>query len=159
MINSFFYFFFNSMKYYESFNEVKRRCICFIGLSKKKIFLVLIAVMLVMTIMSVSATDIKDDQNLTDNNDDIVLSSGSSDEIIADGEESFSNLQSDINSASDSITLNRDYKFTTGDDINGVKINKKITINGNGHTIDASNSARVFNITGNNVIFDYEVSE
>ena len=114
------------------------------------------ALVLVMTIMGVSATDIEDDQNLTDDNAEIVLSSDSSDEILSDGELSFSQLELSISKANEgsSIDLTRDYKYSDGDLISGIEISKKITINGNGHSIDGAGVARIFNITGDGVILN-----
>ena len=41
--------------------------------------------------------------------------------------------------------------------VNGIVINRSITINGNGHTINANNQARIFNVTNyvnfNNIVF------
>lgn len=50
----------------------------------------------------------------------------------------------------DTITLDGDYKYVEeldADVVNGVVIDKAITINGNGYTISGSNSARIFNVT------------
>lgn len=71
----------------------------------------------------------------------------------ADG--NFTDLQDDIDRSTNTLDIKQDYKFdSTGDaDLkNGILINKSnYVINGNGHTIDASNQARIFSVTGNNV--------
>ena len=70
-------------------------------------------------------------------------------------EENFTALQEEINSSTDSIEITQDYVYdnTTDYEIrSGIIINKSdFSINGNGYTIDASNQARIFNITGNNI--------
>ena len=55
------------------------------------------------------------------------------------------------------LTLYRDYIFTAGVDENltgGIVIDEPITINGNGHTINALQKARIFNITADNVVLN-----
>lgn len=53
----------------------------------------------------------------------------------------------------DTILLDKNYKYLESDDmLEGVIINKTLTIDGQGNTIDGSNLARVFNVSANNVI-------
>ena len=71
---------------------------------------------------------------------------------------SFSDLNKLINedfSSNDTITLNGNYKYTDGDDdfVHGIWIGRGVTIDGNGFTLDGSNSARMFNVHSNDVIF------
>ncbi|WP_298501001.1 right-handed parallel beta-helix repeat-containing protein [uncultured Methanobrevibacter sp.] len=70
----------------------------------------------------------------------------------------FNLLQKEINAAIDSVlTLNRSYTFTVGLDENladGIVIDKPITINGNGYTINALNKARIFMVTADNVVLN-----
>ena len=51
------------------------------------------------------------------------------------------------------ITLNKNYKYEIGDNLeDGIFINHtNLVINGNGHTIDCDGLARAFKITGNNI--------
>lgn len=68
----------------------------------------------------------------------------------------FDDLSDDINQTTETGTLNlvKDYKWTVESDsgnTDGVKINKSITINGKGHTIDANNKSRIFTIESDNV--------
>ena len=53
----------------------------------------------------------------------------------------------------DKIELDKDYFYNTSDSDfkKGIEINKSLTIDGKGHTIDGKNQASIFNITGNNV--------
>ena len=73
--------------------------------------------------------------------------------VSAEG--NFTALQDDINSSTNSIDINQDYAYDNSSDYilnSGILINKSdFTVNGNGHTIDGSNQARIFNITGNNI--------
>ena len=51
------------------------------------------------------------------------------------------------------MNLTTDYSFNSGSDATtGITISKNnFILNGNGHTIDSMNLARLFTITGNNV--------
>ena len=73
--------------------------------------------------------------------------------VSAEG--NFTALQDDIDSSTSSIDINQDYVYDNAIDYNlnsGILINKSdFTINGNGHTIDGSNQARIFDISGNNI--------
>ena len=50
------------------------------------------------------------------------------------------------------ISLDKDYLFTSGTNHAGIAIASPITINGNGHIIDAAQTGRIFQITAQNVI-------
>ncbi|WP_298521280.1 hypothetical protein [uncultured Methanobrevibacter sp.] len=67
----------------------------------------------------------------------------------------FELLQSIISSTQENTTvkLNRSYTYTQGLDTitEGILIDKALTINGNGHTINANQSTRIFKITSDNV--------
>ncbi len=55
----------------------------------------------------------------------------------------------------DEITLDGNYAFDPATDsafINGIVIDRKLTINGNGFTINADGKAHIFNITSNDVV-------
>ena len=71
----------------------------------------------------------------------------------------FNRLQKYINDSSENSTLTLccDYTFTIGSDenlVDGIIINKQLTINGNGHTINALKKARIFNVTADNVVLN-----
>ena len=71
---------------------------------------------------------------------------------------SFSTLGFLIDSISSGgiLTLSTDYIFNPDEDeayIDGININKDITINGNGHKIDGNHLAKLFTILGTNVTF------
>lgn len=78
------------------------------------------------------------------------------DELSITTYSSYTNLYKKISNSGDELTLDKDYYFiyydTDSNYQNGVSINKKITINGNGATISGSNKARGFEITADDVV-------
>ena len=115
--------------------------------------------MLVASCAGVFATDDNAvDANLTSKDTDNVLEADNTDsEILSDPAGTFTDLNNDISNAGSVLELTRNYTFNSASDSglkDGVTINKKLTINGNGYTIDASNSARVFNILADGVILN-----
>ena len=70
---------------------------------------------------------------------------------------SFSDLQNLINNAEEgsTITLQANYTYTDADyDLrHGITINRNLTIDGNGYTINGAKKARIFHVTGGNIIF------
>ena len=74
--------------------------------------------------------------------------------VITDGT-TFWYLNQTINgNTNDTITLDKDYAYNPVSDsafTGGIEITRSVTINGNGHTIDAKGQARIFNVQGNNV--------
>ena len=92
-------------------------------------------------------------QNVIDGQESMMAASSSHDsEIAAPDEESFTALQEKIDNAPEGSTIDLDhnYQYDSGFTTDGITIEKdEITINGQGHTIDASGKGRIFNITGN----------
>lgn len=108
-------------------------------MENKSIFFILMFSVMLFCISTVSAEDIQ-------NNDTLNLFS--SDELGIDDESetgSLNDLQKDIDKADDVINLTKDYTCSSNDIT--VKIDKKITINGNNHIIDAKKHGRIFTIT------------
>ena len=70
--------------------------------------------------------------------------------------DSFYALQCEINNMGGNIlNLSNNYEFYPESDTpNGIKINKSITINGNGYIIDGKGSSRIFNISADNVVLE-----
>ena len=106
----------------------------------------------------VSASDIDSVDNLTSDDTDsntVLLGSDDSD-VLSDSDGSFIDLNDTISSSTDSvITLNRNYTFNNETDsglVNGIVINRTLTIDGNGFTINAANGARIFTVTAGNVV-------
>ena len=92
--------------------------------------------------------DEKDDSTFIDSTEKTKLSDSNT--------YSFTKLNEAINSGNTVINLTDNYKYSDGDEafLYGIVINNSITINGNGITIDGSNTARIFNITADNVIIN-----
>ena len=140
-------------------------------MNKKEILMICLIICFIFSLQAVSASDVE--LNTTDDNvlaaqiDDAVsvsndLSSYSlpDDNSIVRGENdgagSFSELQTKIdNDDTGTITLDKNYTYDDSSDSglkDGIVISKNINIVGNGFTIDALSSARIFNIeTGSTV--------
>ena len=132
-------------------------------LNKKIIFLAI----LLISLLSLSAVSAADDtaSDISSTIDDVTLEKTVNEEIISEegtGEttqepKSFTNLNDAINGNSDDyISLDSDYNYTDDDfDFqHGINITRDVTINGNGHTIDGNNAARIFQVQGCAVAFE-----
>ena len=111
----------------------------------------------------VSASDISD--NVTDQSTSEVANVQQN--ILGDGQETFDQLDKVINNDSipeyGTVELDSDYTFSDSDistvGTDGISIDKSITINGKGHTLNASNQVAIFKINNNarvilqNIIF------
>ena len=75
--------------------------------------------------------------------------------LLAEDPNSFTALYNNIyQDQVDELILLTDYSFNSEYDAdfkNGIPINRNITIDGNGHTIDAMNQSRIFNVILNNI--------
>ena len=131
-------------------------------LSKKIIFLAI----LLISLLSLSAVSAADDtaSDISSTIDDVTLEKTVNEEIISEegtGEttqepKSFTNLNDTINGNSDDyISLDSDYIYTDDDSDfqHGINITRDVTINGNGHTIDGNNAARIFQVQECTVVF------
>ncbi len=101
-------------------------------------------------IQSVDADNPNEVVGLSDSSvsqDEEVIAAPSSDDVVSEGGNTFTDLEKMINeSTTGSLTLDKDYVFSDGDADTGIAINKSIVIDGAGYTIDAQQSARIFNI-------------
>ena len=89
--------------------------------------------------------------------DDLVGSENDATPLKEGATGSFSDLNKLINedfSSNDTITLNGTYKYSDGDDafVHGIVINRGVIIDGNGFTLDGSNSARMFDVETNSEV-------
>ena len=70
----------------------------------------------------------------------------------------FTELQNIIDDAGDELTLTDDFTYNTDIDgaefVNGVIINKTLTIKGDNHILDGANAARIFNINASDVVLE-----
>ena len=77
------------------------------------------------------------------------------DETIGETDDgTFTALQQKINDAgiNATITLSNNYTYNNGFSTKGISINKDLTIDGQGHTINGDHKARIFNVeNGHNI--------
>ena len=98
--------------------------------------------------------------NETDiSNDDVLeINSEMEDNLLEENEPAVTNSFTDLNNVvnrdySTEVYLQSDFKYQSSDSAykEGIEIKKYVTIYGNGHTIDGSNSARMFKVTRSDV--------
>ena len=128
----------------------------------KKIILLTIFIICFAAISAVSAADnatdsIEIDQSsdgdvVNVENENIIISSNDEDLLGDSG--TYSNLKSKIDNSysGDTVYLYNNYTFSLGYSSSGIAISKKITLDGNGYTIDAENNCRIFSVSGTNVV-------
>ncbi|WP_405265831.1 pectate lyase-like adhesive domain-containing protein [Methanobrevibacter sp.] len=140
-------------------------------INKRKLLILLIfSIVLVSSLSAISAVD----SNSTDvqtadseeieleqadsNQDEIQQMDSNEEKISAGNPKSFSELNRTINNNTDSlIVLDDDYSYNGDTDsafLMGITINRAVTIDGNGHTIDGcSNSAKGFRAYNYDILF------
>ena len=113
----------------------------------KKIMFVSILLLAILTIGAVSASGenmtsddltVTEDMSVDSTTDDVKLGVGDNTEL--------SELISNSSSGS-IISLEKDYEYSNSSS-EGITIDKRLTIEGNGHSIDAKSSSRIFTISG-----------
>ena len=127
-------------------------------LNKLLVFLCLLMVML--TIASANASDVNEAVIASDINEDAIAIddaenedisvSDDSDDVIADSEKTMTDLKNTIDNSQDStIILSDDYSYVDTDSSlkDGIEIRKSVTIDGQGHKIDANKKMRIFQVT------------
>ncbi len=119
----------------------------------KKLFIgnILIILLVCMCLSTVCAAD-----NGTDVYDNAIITDSVGDNVIIGDTitgNSFADLQKEIDNTEVNGTLNldKDYTWSSSDSKNPITIGKSITINGNGHSIDAQKQTGIFRVTGSNV--------
>lgn len=128
-------------------------------LNKREIFIFFLFVIAIGSLSLVSAGDSADDilNNVScdelgiDDNIDITESDDFTDILESKDSGTFTALQNKINAAEpdSTIELENDYYYNANfGNVDGIKITKSLTINGNGHVIDGLNVSRIFQITG-----------
>ena len=88
-------------------------------------------------------------QSIESDNNTQVLAISHDESKLSEGEGSFSDLQTVIDS-SDSVELDKDYKYSSSD-TGSVTISGTKTIDGKGHTVDADGKNGIFTISGNSL--------
>ena len=149
--------------------------------NKNYLYFALIFLVLIISVSAASAAeDAASDIISADNNDELILEDiinedfsaiddeelvldennanavgDSNDEKLSEEKGSFADLNTAINGNEDeTVKLNRSYIYTDTDTAftNGIEINRKVTIDGDGNTIDGNNLARIFTINSANVL-------
>lgn len=137
--------------------------------NRKIIFFAILFVGL-LAISTVSAADNSTDDIINLDSDTLDLAASADSDVVAvdSDDDSLSATQEDVLSASQGkykdlsdligktkengiLKLNKDYKYDESFTRNGITIDKPITIDGNGHTIDGNNLARAFYVTADKV--------
>lgn len=117
----------------------------------------------ILTIGSVSASDDLNETALLEDssygadmlnaNENTILE----EEIPSEDSKTFTDLNATINGNSDNeVYLNGNYTYNPDVDsdlINGIVINRDVTIHGNGAILNGMNTARMFNVVNGNVVF------
>ena len=134
---------------------------------KKTKLLIIALLLLFVSIGAVCAQENVTADNIvgTDNIDDVddavdvetpKLGQEQTGEVLSDDSVgNFTELSGLISQSTSGSTINltKDYKRLPNEGYSyGITIGKQLTINGNGHTIDASNGARIFSVYGSNVV-------
>ena len=126
-------------------------------LLNKKIMLLVILLVSLLAVSTVSAAE-----NVTD---DIVSVEETTDEAVSvevnqiilkeNNAGTFTDLANEIANATSELNLTRDYAYDEDSDRDykdGIGIDKSITVNGNGFTIDGNKLAKSFKVNSNNVL-------
>lgn len=126
---------------------------------KNKIFMILL-ILCIISISSVSAANV--DDSITNEIDEIYEdisidnmheyvndTNGNDNNVNNDG--TFEELQNILYQVSDDdiITLDKNYSYSNGFKTGGMSIYNKLTIDGNGYTLDGKNTSRIFYISPN----------
>ena len=118
----------------------------------KKSLIILALLIILLSITTVSAIDNEDVQISEDNDQPLeeinadAITSTQEDILNAKAKGTFTQLQEIINltPAGSTINLDKDYSYDEGFDTKGIAINKNLTINGNGHTLNGLSKSRIF---------------
>ena len=122
----------------------------------------MILAILLISLLAVSAVNATDNVTVdVENQDDNVISeldnSNSDDNVLNANPKTFTDLNNAINGNTKSdIYLNSNYTYNSDSDSSfkdGIRINRTVTVYGNGYAIDGNNFARIFNVSNDNVVF------
>lgn len=130
-------------------------------LNNKQVLIVSMLLLMLCFLTAVSAVDNATGETTTqtvNTNTDSVSTADTADTNTNDAEESvgtFTELDEEIQDTGDVLVLNRDYIYNNDGDYAyryGIRIHKPIVIDGNGHTINGLNQARIFEVESKNVV-------
>ncbi len=136
---------------------------------KKKILILTLILLALLSISSISAGDVNDSaisnkedsqieltgiENNIKSNIDENQEIGDSNVIDEEDNGTFTALQQKIDNAEDNSTIIIENNYTYDDEFTaeGILINKNLTIDGKGYTINANHQLGIFNITAKNII-------
>ena len=121
----------------------------------------MILAIFLVSLLAVSAVSAADNttKNIDVEKTDEILSVDENQLILRENNDkgTFTDLANEIANAGSQLNLDKNYHFTENDSEEykyGIKIEKSIVINGNGHTIDGQYQAAIFDISGSNVILN-----
>lgn len=123
----------------------------------KKGFVFICLLICLITMASVVAADVNETAVASEGQIEMMTVEDNEDILTCDNQEialgnastgSFTELESEINDIDEGgvLNLSKDYQYVNGAS-EGITISKSITINGNGHVLDAKGQSRIFNIT------------
>ncbi|WP_298499694.1 Ig-like domain repeat protein [uncultured Methanobrevibacter sp.] len=125
-------------------------------MDRKQIFFGICLFIVLLSGLSVaSAANAVDNHTISTASDDLntISRTNNQEDILGDPAGNFTGLDSSIDKTPDGGTLSLEinYTYSSGDValVNGIVIDKSITIDGKGHTLDASHIASIFNIGAN----------
>ena len=129
-------------------------------MNKRQIFICICLFIVFFSLLSVaSASDTKGNITVaavSDDDSSAISVTNNQDSSLGASPGSFTDLNNTISGsqAGESITLNRDYIYSTidGNFSEGILIDKNIIIDGQGYTINAQKNASIFNIQGNSKV-------
>lgn len=122
---------------------------------KNMIFIMLILILFTLSAVSAADNSTTDVVGLEEADDEPIsiektqiIEKTENDDVLKDGNNSFSDLEKLIDDAKSgsTIVLDRDYINDDYDD-DGIKIKKDITIDGQGHTLDGNYKSRIFRVS------------
>ena len=121
----------------------------------RKLILITLILACFLAVSVVSAADNDTDEVAGIEISDEVMGADSNNRLIganASDAGTFEDLTNEINAVEDGGVLNltKDYIYSDGR-TGGIKINKSITIDGGGNTLDGKNVSRIFDVTAGNV--------
>ncbi|MDO5859526.1 Ig-like domain repeat protein, partial [Methanobrevibacter sp.] len=126
-------------------------------MNRKQIFVALVMVIVFISAISlVCASENADNATMTSNTDNSAVSQATNvdENILGETPKSFDELNDVIQngsvSAGGTILLNHNYTYSQSDSVgtDGIRINRDITIDGQGYTLDGAGESSIFRITG-----------
>ena len=111
---------------------------------KYKSLVIICLTAFLLSIICVSSTDVNN-QTISNGKTEIISYSQEDMLTVADDNGTFTSLQNKINNAlkGNTITLDRDYTYDEGFNTVGIVIDKDLTIDGNGHTLNGLSKSRI----------------